>query len=105
MFSLTKGTLSVQLSKIVLITLLDDLPLELEGSGDKTRLGGPWLRYQLDPGRDLKLLQPRLLTSLKNNLEQQHNTINHTCNGSQTTENSIRVQEKHGPLPTTVELL
>lgn len=40
-----------------MITLLDDLPFELEGSGDEARLRGPWLWYQLDLGRDLKLLK------------------------------------------------
>lgn len=62
--SCQQGTLAVQLGKIRLVALLDDLPLELEGRRDEARFWGPWLRYQLDPGWNLKLLQSRLLTSL-----------------------------------------
>lgn len=49
-------SLAVQLDKVHLVCLLDDLPLELEGSRDEAWLRRPWLRYQLNFGWDLKFL-------------------------------------------------
>ena len=60
------ASLAVQLGKVHLVCLLDDLPLELEGSRDEAWLRRPWLWYQLNFGWDLKFLQSCLLSSLKN---------------------------------------
>ena len=54
----------IQLSQIIIVRLPDHLPLELKGSSDEARLGGPWLWHQLDFGWDLKLLKSSLLCSL-----------------------------------------
>jgi hypothetical protein len=71
--------LGIQLSQIILIRLPDHLPLELKGSSDEARLGGPWLWYQLDFGWDLKPLKSSLLCSLSGKCISAQTTYDLSC--------------------------